>query len=59
MDDIFKKDLNGEMVSPQDEGYDALIGEIYNTMDLTQELATVKVSDQARVHELMARILGK
>lgn len=28
MNDIFEKDLSGEMVSPNDPGYDELIGDI-------------------------------
>lgn len=59
MNDIFSKDLSGEMVSPHDEGYDELISEIFDTMETAQELSSVSVRDQRRVHELMARILGK
>lgn len=59
MNDIFEKDLSGEMVSPREPGYDALIADIFSTMETAQELATVSVSDQKRVHELMERILGK
>lgn len=29
MNDIFTKDLNGEMVSPNEPGYDALINDIF------------------------------
>lgn len=59
MNDIFAKDLSGEMVSPNDPGYDALIDEIFTTMDIARELSAVSVRDQARVHELMGKILGK
>lgn len=59
MENIFAKDVAGEMVSPNDEGYDALISEIFSTMETAQELATVSVCDQKRVHELMEKILGK
>ena len=59
MKDIFAKDVAGEMVSPHDEGYDVLINEIFSTMETAQELATVSVRDQKRVHELMEIILGK
>lgn len=59
MEDIFAKDLAGEMVSPNDEGYDALISEIFSTMEIAQELATVSVRDQKRVHKIMEKILGK
>lgn len=34
MEDIFRKDLSGEMVSPDEPGYDKLINEIWNTMKL-------------------------
>lgn len=59
MNDIFSKDLSGEMVSPNEPGYDALIDDIFRTMETAQELATVSIRDQKRVHELMGRILGK
>lgn len=32
VNDIFAKDLNGEMVSPKDAGYDVLIADIFDTM---------------------------
>ena len=32
MDDIFKKDLSGELVSPDEPGYDKLIDCIWDTM---------------------------
>ena len=57
MNDIFSKDLNGEMVSPDEPGYDALIDDIFRTMETAQELATVSIRDQKRVHELMGKIL--
>lgn len=57
--DIFSKDLSGEMVSPNEPGYDALIDDIFHTMETAQELATVSIRDQKRVHELMEKILGK
>lgn len=59
MNDIFAKDLNGEMVSPNDAGYEELIADIFSTMETAQELATVSVRNQKRVHELMEIILGK
>lgn len=59
MDDIFSKDLSGEMVSPNELGYEALIDDIFRTMETAQELATVSIRDQKRVHELMRKILGK
>lgn len=57
--DIFSKDLSGEMVSPDEPGYDALIDDVFRTMETAQELAMVSIRDQKRVHELMGEILGK
>ena len=59
MNDIFSKDLSGEMVSPDEPGYDVLIDDIFRTMETAQELATVSIRDQKRVHDLMRKILGK
>lgn len=36
--DIFEKDLAGEMVSPNDPGYDELINSIWDTMKVAAEL---------------------
>ena len=59
MKDIFEKDLSGEMVSPNEPGYELLIDDIFSTMETAQELATVSVRDQKKVHELMGKILVK
>ena len=59
MKDIFTRDLSGEMVSPSDPGDDALINDIFSTMETAQKLAGVSIRDQKRVHELMGDILGK
>lgn len=59
MKNIFEKDRSGEMVSPNEPGYDLLIDDIFHTMETAQELANVSVRDQKKVHELMAEILGK
>ncbi len=59
MKDIFAKDLSGEMVSPDEPGYDALIDDIFSCMETSQELNTVSIRNQKRVHELMEIILGK
>ena len=59
MKDIFEKDLSGEMVSPDETGYDALIDDIFRTMETAQELSSVSIGDQKRVHELMGDFLGK
>ncbi len=58
MDDIFTKDLNGEMVSPNDPGYDELIGDIFATMKTATEMNTSYRAPE-EVHEFMGRILGK
>lgn len=59
MNNIFSKDLRGEMVSPNDNGYEELIDDIFRTMETAQELSMVNLRDQHRVHELMGKILGK
>ena len=38
MEDIFEKDLSGAMVSPDEPGYERLIGRIFDTMRLAYEL---------------------
>lgn len=38
MKDIFEKDISGEMVSPNEPGYEALIADIFDTMKTTTEL---------------------
>lgn len=38
MNDIFERDLSGEMVSPSDPGYDQLINTIWDTMKTATEL---------------------
>lgn len=59
MNDIFAKDLSGEMVSPDEPGYEALINDIFSCMETSHELNTVSIRNQKRVHELMEIILGK
>lgn len=58
MNDIFARDLSGEMVSPNDRGYDELIAEIFATMKVATEMNT-GCHTQEEVHEYMGRILGK
>lgn len=58
MNDIFERDLNGEMVSPNDQGYDELIADIFDTMKTATEMNT-GYKTPAEVHEYMKRILGK
>ena len=38
MEDIFKKDLSGALVSPDEPGYEQLIASIFDTMKLAYEL---------------------
>ena len=59
MNDIFAKDLSGELVSPNEPGYELLIEDIFETMETADELNKVGIRDQKRVHELMGKILGK
>lgn len=56
--DIFAKDLNGEMVSPNDAGYEELIADIFATMKTATEINTGYHTPE-EVHEYMGRILGK
>ena len=58
MNDIFAKDLNGEMVSPNDAGYEKLIADIFATMKTATEMNTGYRTPE-EVHEYMGRILGK
>ena len=38
MNEIFARDLNGEIVSPSDQGYDELINSIWDTMKTAAKL---------------------
>ncbi|WP_288242297.1 DapH/DapD/GlmU-related protein [uncultured Bacteroides sp.] len=58
MNDIFAKDLSGEMVSPNEPGYDELITDIFDTMRTATEMNTGYQTPEV-VHEYMGRILGK
>lgn len=57
MKDIFEKYLSGEMVSPNEPGYDALIADIFDTKRTATELNTGYKSPE-EVHEYMGKILG-
>ena len=59
MENIFERDCNGEVVSPNEPGYELLIDDIFTCMETAQELSTVSIRDQKRIHELMGEILGK
>lgn len=58
MNDIFVKDLSGEMVSPNELGYDELITDIFATIKTATEMNTGYHTPEV-VHEYMGRILGK
>ena len=54
MKDIFERDLNGEMVSPSDPGYDELINSIWDTMKVATEL-----NDGYHTPDEVRRMLGE
>ena len=56
--DIFARDVNGEMVSPNDAGYEELIADIFTTMQTAAEMNTGYRTPE-EVHTYMGRILGK
>ena len=58
MDDIFKKDLSGAMVSPDEPGYELLIKEILETIRYADEM-NCGHKNQDEIHEYMGKILGK
>ena len=58
MKDIFEKDRSGEMVSPHEPGYEALIADIFTTMKLATEMNDGYKTPQ-EVHNYMNRILGQ
>lgn len=58
MDDIFKKDLSGAMVSPNEPGYDKLINAIWDTMRLANELNTGYHTPE-EVRDYLSRITGR
>lgn len=58
MKNIFEKDLSGEMVSPNEPGYEALISDIFATIKTATEMNTsYRTSEE--VHDYMGQILGK
>lgn len=59
MEDIFKKDLSGEMVSPSEPGYELLIAEIYKTMQTATEMNGGTWQSVEDTHAYMERILQK
>lgn len=51
MNDIFTKDLSGELVSPEEPGYELLIDDIFSTMETAQDVSpmTVVAGNPARI----------
>ena len=58
MDNIFKKDLSGALVSPNEPGYDELINSIFDTMKLAYELNTGYHSPE-EVRDYLSQIIGR
>ena len=58
MKSIFEKDLSGEMVSPNEPGYNALIEDIFATIKVATEMNTGYRTPE-EVHGYMDKILGK
>lgn len=56
--EIFDRDVRGEMVSPNDSGYDLLIADIFDTMKTATEMNTGYRTPE-EVHEFVGRILDK
>lgn len=56
--EIFDRDVRGEMVSPNDPGYDLLITDIFDTMKTATEMNTGYRTPE-EIHEFMGRILDK
>lgn len=56
--EIFDKDVCGEMVSPNDPGYDLLIADIFDTMKTSTEMNTGYRTPE-EVHGFMGRIGDK
>lgn len=58
MNEIFARDLNGEIVSPSDQGYDELINSIWDTMKTTAELNNgYHTPDEVR--RILGEIIGQ
>lgn len=58
MNDIFAKDLSGEIVSPNDPEYSELITDIFATIKTATEMNTGYRTPE-EIHEYMGHILGK
>ena len=58
MNEIFARDLNGEIVSPSDQGYDELINSIWDTMKTAAELNNVYHTPD-EVRRILGEIIGQ
>ena len=58
MENIFKKDLSGALVSPNEPGYDELINSIFDTMKLAYESNTGYHSPE-EVRDYLSQIIGR
>lgn len=58
MKNIFEKDLSGEMVPPNEPGYETLINDIFATIKTATEMNTGYRTPE-EVHEYMGQILDK
>ena len=58
MENIFERGRTGEMVSPNDPGYEDLIADIFDTMKTATEMNT-GYHTPAEVHDYLGKILGK
>ena len=58
MHEIFRRDVNGEIVSPDDEGYEMLSGDIFETIKIATGMNTGYHTSE-EVHVYMGKILGK
>ena len=58
MNDIFKRDLSGEMISPHDPGYNELIDDIFVTIRKATEM-NAGYKTQEEVRQFMTDILDK
>lgn len=58
MNDIFAKDLSGEIISPNEPGYNELITDIFATIKTATEMNTGYRTPE-EIHEYMGHILGK
>ena len=57
--DIFEKDLSGAMVSPEEPGYEELIGTIFDTMKTAAEMNAKGWLSSEEVHDYLLRITGR